>query len=192
MSKQTQDTVAGNGAAAGTNGHAAVPQPEQAGSLHTLSAYVANKPGVLARIAQVFARRAYNIESLVVSQAKDGDFSRMTIGASGDPEGLDQIIKQVNKLVDVVRCHDHTFDNAVVKELVMVKIACNPGQRTEALQLAQHFRCETEDLTESSMIIRGTGGSEKMDAMIRMVAKFEIIEIVRTGKVVMARGDGLT
>jgi acetolactate synthase-1/3 small subunit len=186
MSK-TSDTQNGTTAIAASAG-----RPADGGRLHTLSAYVANRPGVLARIAQAFARRGYNIESLVVSPARDGHYSRMTIGASGDPQGLDQIIKQVYKLVDVVRCHDHTFDNAVAKEMVMIKIACTTEQRTEALQLATHFGCTTEDLTESSMIIMGTGGSEKLDAMVNLMAKFKIIEIVRTGKVVMARGEVLT
>ena len=91
-------------------------------SMHTLSVYVANKPGALARIAQVFARRGFNIESLVVSPAVDGNFSRMTISCSGDPEGLDQIIKQLAKLIDVLQCIDHTFDESVMKEMGLIKI----------------------------------------------------------------------
>lgn len=172
------------------NGRAAGPTEEQ--PVHTLSALVANKPGVLARIAQVFARRAYNIESLVVSPARDGVYSRMTIGASGDPHGLDQIIKGVNKLVDVIHCFDHTFDRAVVQELALVKIACASDQRTEALQLCDHFDCSTEDLTEQSMILKCAGSSEKVDALLGMLNKFGIIEMVRTGKVVMARGGEVT
>lgn len=161
-------------------------------TIHTLSALVANKPGVLARIALVFARRGFNIESLVVSPSKDGDYSRMTIGASGSEMGLDQIIAQVNKLVDVLHCYDHTFDNAVVKELALVKIAVGAGQRTEALQISQHFGCRTEDLTEDSMIVMATGETEKIDALIKMLTKFTIIEMVRTGKVVMVRSKGST
>ena len=88
--------------------------------IYTLSVSVSNKPGVLSRIAQVFARRAYNIDSLVVSSAVDGKFSRMTITAKGDPKGLDQIIKQVNKLVDVIDCIDHTEENAVIQELALI------------------------------------------------------------------------
>lgn len=162
------------------------------GALHTLSALVANKPGVLARIAQVFARRGFNIESLVVSPSKDGDYSRMTIGTTGAHGGLDQILAQVNKLVDVLHCYDHTFDNAVVRELALVKVAVGSGQRTEALQIAQHFGCKTEDLTEDSMIVMATGATEKIDALISMLRKFTITEMVRTGKVVMIRGQGST
>ena len=161
-------------------------------AIHTLSVYVANKPGVLARIAQCFARRGFNIESLVVSPAMDGQFSRMTIGASGNADGLEQIIKQVSKLIDVLRCVDHTGDNAVIKELAMVKIAVGPAERAEALQIGEHFGCKTVDLTETSMILMCTGNSDKLDALVRMLQKFRIIELVRTGKVVMARGDVMT
>lgn len=164
----------------------------QNGSIHTLSALVANKPGVLARIAQVFARRGFNIESLVVSPSKDGDYSRMTIGASGSEQGLSQIIAQVNKLVDVLHCYDHTFDNAVVRELALIKVAVGPEERTEALQIAQHFGCKTEDLTQESMIVMATGATEKIDALVKMLRKFSIVEMVRTGKVVMVRGEAST
>jgi len=165
---------------------------ENGSDIHTLSVYVANKPGVLARIAQTFARRGYNIESLVVSPAMDGKFSRMTIGARGSREGLEQIIKQVAKLIDVLRCIDHTGDNAVVKELALIKISVDSAGRTEALQIGEHFGCKTVDLTPISMILMGTGNSEKIDALIGMLEKFRLIELVRTGKVVMSRGEGLT
>ncbi|MCS6770523.1 MAG: acetolactate synthase small subunit [Kiritimatiellae bacterium] len=168
------------------------PHIAQSTGLHTISVYVANKPGVLARIAQVFARRGYNIESLVVSPAMDGNFSRMTIGLSGSPEGMEQIIKQTSKLIDVLRCTDHTDDNAVVKELALVKVRVGAEQRAEVLQIGEHFGCKTVDLTETSLILQCTGNSEKIDALIGMLGKFRIIELVRTGKVLMARGDGLT
>lgn len=160
--------------------------------VHTLSVYVANKPGVLARIAQVFARRGYNIESLVVSPALDGTFSRMTIGLSGDPAGLEQIIKQTSKLIDVLRCVDHSDDQAVIKELALVKVGVEASQRAEALQIAEHFGCKTVDLSDHSMIVQCTGNSEKVNALVDMLRKFRIIELVRTGKVLMARGEGLT
>jgi acetolactate synthase-1/3 small subunit len=159
---------------------------------HTLSVYVANKPGVLARIAQVFARRAFNIDSLVVSPASDGLYSRMTIEAKGSAEGLDQVIKQVNKLVDVLHCFDHTGENTVVRELALAKIACTPDQRSEALQVVEHFGCKTVDLTETSMIVMVTGPSDKVDACLGMLVRFRVIELVRTGKVVMARGSEST
>lgn len=171
---------------------AAAPSINPARIIHTLSVYVANKPGVLARIAQCFARRGFNIESLVVSPAMDGHFSRMTIGVSGNPDGLDQIVKQVSKLIDVLRCVDHTAGEAVIKELAMVKIAVGGGERAEALQIGEHFSCKTVDLTETSMILMCTGNCEKIEAMIAMLKKFKVIEFVRTGKVVMARGEQMT
>ncbi len=161
-------------------------------SLHTLSVFVANKPGVLARIAQVFARRGFNIESLVVSAAIDGSFSRMTVGVRGDPERLAQIIAQLNKLVDTLHCLDHTGEDAVVRELALVKIACKAEERSEALQIVEHFNCKTVDLTDTSMIISASGDSDKVDAFVRMISKFKVVEQVRTGKVVMARGDKMT
>ena len=160
--------------------------------IHTLSVYVSNKPGVLARIAQVFARRGFNIESLVVSPAMDGKFSRMTIGVSGNPGMLDQIIKQVSKLIDVITCRDHSDDEAVVRELALVKILCGPDRRSEALQVVEHFACKTVDLTDTSMIIMATGASDKVDAFINMMEGFNVVELVRTGKVLMVRGDQAT
>ena len=161
-------------------------------ALHTISIYVANKPGVLARIAQVFARRGFNIDSLVVSPSKDGAFSRMTVTVLGASEGLEQIMRQTCKLIDVIHCTDHTGDNAVVRELALVKITVSGDQRTEALQISEHFGCKTVDFSPTSIIIMATGDSDKVDACIRMLAQFEIVELIRTGKVVMARGGGET
>ncbi|MEN7973238.1 MAG: acetolactate synthase small subunit [Verrucomicrobiota bacterium] len=161
-------------------------------AMHTLSVYVSNKPGALARIAQVFARRGFNIESLVVSPAIDGHFSRMTITCSGDPEGLDQIIKQMMKLVDVLHCIDHTYDKSVMKEMGLVKISVDAEGRSEALQIAEHFGCKTVDLTPESMILQVVGDPAKIDALEEMIQKFRIVELVRTGKVVMSRGQEMT
>jgi len=162
------------------------PAPEKT---HTLSVHVSNKAGVLMRICQVFARRGYNIDSLVVSQGRDSRFSRMTIGLSGDPEGLEQIIKQVNKLIDVIHCAEHDASDSVTREMVLIKVAADAQQRTEILQVVGHFGGKTVDLTETSLILMIQGASDKVDAAMRMLGKFEIIETVRTGKVVMARGE---
>ena len=157
---------------------------------HTLSMYVTNQPGVLMRICQVFARRAYNIDSLVVSQGRDPAFSRLTLGISGDPAGLDQIVKQCNKLVDVIHCSEQTSSEAVVRELVLIKVKLDSTERrTELLQIVEHFGGKTVDLTETSMVIRIEGASDKVDAAIRLLVNYDIIETVRTGKVVEARGE---
>ena len=159
------------------------------GGTHTLSILVNNAPGVLMRICQVFSRRAFNIDSLVVSQGRNADFSRMTIGISGDPKGLDQIIMQVSKLIDVIHCSEHTLDDAVTKEMILIKITCSPSERSQALQITEHFGGKTVDLTPVSMIVMINGDSPKLDAAVGMFSQFEIIETVRTGKIVMARGE---
>lgn len=163
--------------------------PAARGAMHTLSILVNNEPGVLMRICQVFSRRGFNIDSLVVSEGRNADFSRMTIGLSGDPKGLSQIIMQVNKLIDVIHCAEHDATDAVVKELVLVKFLANDDQRTQALQIIEHFDGKTVDLTPTSMIALITGNSSEIDAAITMLSKFQIIETVRTGKVVMATGE---
>ncbi|MEI7928795.1 MAG: acetolactate synthase small subunit [Verrucomicrobiales bacterium] len=162
------------------------------GPTHTLSILVNNEPGVLMRICQVFSRRGFNIDSLVVSEGRNANFSRMTIGVSGDPKGLEQIIMQVNKLIDVIHCSEHNTEDAVVKELIMVKFLADDTQRTQALQIIEHFGGKTVDLTPTSMIALISGNSSKIDAAVAMFSQFEIIETVRTGKVVMARGEQAT
>jgi acetolactate synthase-1/3 small subunit len=156
---------------------------------HNLSIYVANRPGALARIAQTFSRRGFNIESLVVSPGASGDFSRMTITAKGDAAGLEQIIMQCSKLVDVLACREHSDEEVVAREMALVKVATEPSQRGEILQIADHFRAKTVDLSDKSMVLEATGSSEKLDAMVDLLRKYKIIELVRTGKVIMARGE---
>ncbi|WP_395741305.1 acetolactate synthase small subunit [Prosthecobacter sp.] len=157
-------------------------------NIHTLSVMVNNQPGVLGRICSVFSRRGFNIESLVVSQTRDPRFSRMTIGISGHPEGLSQIILQVSKLIDVIHCIEHTDRDAVAKEMVLIKVAASASERTEILQIIEHYNGKTVDLQEDSLIALISGNTDKLDAAVRLLTKFEIVETVRTGKVVMARG----
>lgn len=163
--------------------------PPDSSKLHTLSVYVNNQPGVLARIAQCFSRRAYNIDSLVVSHGRDARFSRMTIGVIGDPKILNHIIQAVSKLIDVIHCFEHTESDSVVREMALVKLAASAAQRTEILQIIDHFGGKTVDLTESSIITMIAGNSTKVDAAVRLLSAYEIIETIRTGKVVMARGE---
>ena len=162
-------------------------------SSHTLSVFVNNSPGVLMRITQVFARRGFNIDSLVVSEGRDDRFSRMTIGITGSSNGLEQIIKQVSKLIDVIHCVRHNADDSIVRELLLVKLVITDTEsRTAALQIIGHFSGKTVDLTPTSMIAMLSGETSKLDAATRMFSDFEIIETVRTGKVVMARGASTT
>jgi acetolactate synthase-1/3 small subunit len=157
-------------------------------AIHTISLYVNNKPGVLVRVALVFARRGFNIESLVVSSSAEGEFSRMTITCSGDLETLEQIIKQLAKLVDVVHAIDHTGDDAYETEIALVKIRSPLDRRTQVLQIAEHFNAKVVDYGEESLVLRVYGSSEKLDALIELLRSFGIAELVRSGKVLMARG----
>ena len=159
---------------------------------HNLSVYVANRPGVLARVAQVFSRRGYNIDSLVVSPSVNGHYSRMTITAKGSREGLDQVIRQLSKLIDVLRCVEHIGQDSVVKEMALIKLGVGQEDRTAVLQIAQHYGAKTVDLTDESIVLLCTGNSDKLDSMIEMLGRYPLVELVRTGKVVMARGAEAT
>jgi acetolactate synthase-1/3 small subunit len=156
--------------------------------VHTLSLYVNNKPGVLVRVALVFARRGYNIESLVVSPAARGDFSRMTITCSGDRETLEQIIKQLAKLVDVVHAIDHTGDDSYETEIALLKLESRLDQRTEILQIAEHYGAKVVDYGSESLMLRVYGDSEKLDAFLALLGPLGLTELVRSGKILMARG----
>ena len=156
---------------------------------HTISLFVANKPGVLVRIAILFSRRGYNVESLVASPAMQGQFSRITITAQGDPETLDQIVRQLNKLVDVLHATEHMQADVIERELAMVKFRADAEERTEILQITDHFGAKTMDMTEGAMMVQIVGGTGKVDSFLSMIAKFGIIEVVRTGKIWIARGE---
>jgi len=158
----------------------------------TIGLLVNDRPGVLVRIAPVFSRRGYNIESLVVSPANVADTSRMTITSSGPEEVLHQILLQLNKLVNVIHARDHSMDEAVTRELALFKVGCSPAERTEVLQLAEIFRGKAIDISDSTITLETTGTTEKINALASMLAKFDLREMVRTGKVVMARGDEVT
>jgi acetolactate synthase I/III small subunit len=169
------------------------PTPTPSLPLHTISALVRNQPGVLVRVALVFARRGFNIESLVVSgDPGSKDFSRMTITCSGDPDTLEQIIKQVAKLVDVVRAIDHTGQSNVESEIALIKFKAGLRDRTEILQVAEHYQAKVVDCTASSLILRVTGASEKLDSIIDLLRPFGLVELVRSGKILMTRGPEIT
>ena len=156
--------------------------------LHTISLFVRNKPGVLVRVALVFSRRGFNIESLVVSPGKTDDFSRMTITSSGDPETLEQVVKQLAKLVDVVHAIDHTGQAVIDVEIGLFKVKVPLDDRTALLQLVEHYNGKVVDYAQDSIIVRVSGNSEKLDAFEALLGQWEILELVRSGKIVMARG----
>jgi len=163
--------------------------PVPSAPLHTLSILVRNKPGVLVRVALVFARRGYNIESLVVSaDVTNGEFSRMTMTCSGDPETLEQIIKQVTKLIDVVHAFDHTGQFVYETEVALVKIQCKLSDRTEILQIAELYSAKVVDYGVDSLIVRIVGAHEKIDVFLSLLRNYQIVELVRSGKILMTRG----
>jgi len=155
---------------------------------HTITALVENRPGVLARVAGLFARRGYNIESLAVSITDDPTVSRMTIVVSGDEQTLEQINKQLNKLIDVIKVVDYTGTPVVDRELALIKVTAEPERRTEIMQIVDIFRAKIIDVSERTFTVEVTGSSEKIDAMERLFQPFGIVEMVRTGRIVMARG----
>ena len=161
-------------------------------AIHTISLFVNNKPGVLVRVALVFSRRAFNIESLVVSPAAEGRFSRMTITCSGASEDLEQVVKQLAKLVDVVHGIDHTGDESYEVEIALVKLECPLDQRTQILQIAEHYKARVVDYGAESLMLQAYGSSEKLDALIDLLRPFTLSELVRSGKLLMARGKRVT
>jgi acetolactate synthase-1/3 small subunit len=160
--------------------------------LHTIALLVRNAPGVLVRVAMVFSRRGYNIESLVVSPGARSGFSRMTVTCSGDPSILEQMINQLAKLVDVVHALDHTTSDRFETEIALIKIRCSGDSRREVLEIAEHFNAKVVDYAFESVILRVFGGSEKLDAMITLFPEGKIVELVRSGKIVMARALEVT
>jgi acetolactate synthase-1/3 small subunit len=160
--------------------------------IHTISLFVNDKPGVLVRVALVFSRRGYNIESLVVSPAARGGFSRMTITCSGDPGTLEQIIKQLAKLVDVVHAVDHTNQATIETEIALLKIVCNLEERTQLLQIAEQFNARVVDYGTDSLVLRVYGSSEKLDALLLLLQPYHVSELVRSGKILMTRGGKVT
>ena len=159
---------------------------------HTISIYVTNKPGVLMRVSEVFARRGYNIDSLVVSAGADSSYSRMTITAKGPVETLKHILQKLANLVDVLNAKERPEKDTIQREFAMIKISPEKKDRTELWQLLEHFKAITLDYTEKSLVIQVTGSTQKLDAFVDLLQKFKVLEIVRTGKMIIARGNNPT
>ncbi len=162
-------------------------------SLHTISVLVENQPGVLARVAHVFARRGFNLESLAVSRTEDPTVSRMTIVVAGDDDAFLQMGKQIFKLIDVIKVIDHTRADLVGREMALIKLrAADASTRGEILAIANEYRARIVDLSDDTMMIEATGDSPRIDAMQKLLQKFEILELVRTGLIVLVRGEKQT
>ncbi|NCO42124.1 MAG: acetolactate synthase small subunit [Armatimonadetes bacterium CG_4_10_14_3_um_filter_66_18] len=159
---------------------------------HTLSVLVENKPGVLARVAGLFARRGFNIESLAVSETEDPDTSRMTIVVSGPPRTLEQISKQLYKLIDVIKVFDYTDAAVVERQLALIKVRCTKETRSEIIQITDIFRAQIVDMSPESITVEVTGNTRKIAAVRNLLEQFGILEMVGTGSVVLVRGLQLT
>ena len=155
---------------------------------HTLAILVENKPGVLTRVAGLFSRRGFNIESLAVGVTENKDISRITILVSGDDNVLEQVQKQLNKLIDVIRVSDIPAEESVNRELALIKVGVDSTTRAEVMQIVNIFRAKIVDVGIKSLVIEVTGDESKINAIEQLLRQFGIKEMVRTGKIAMNRG----
>ncbi|ABK13913.1 MAG: acetolactate synthase small subunit [Methanothrix sp.] len=156
---------------------------------HTIAVIVENKPGVLTRISGLFSRRGFNIESLSVGATDNPAYSRMTISVEGDDVVLEQVVKQLSKLINVIRVSRLDPQESVERELAIIKVSANKDTRSEIMQIVSVFRARIIDVSPRSLIIEVTGDEKKVDALQQMLRQFGIKEMARTGKVSMVRGS---
>jgi acetolactate synthase-1/3 small subunit len=156
---------------------------------HTFVVHVEDKPGVLNRVASLFRRRAFNIESLTVGHTETADVSRMTIVVDTDANGARRLEANLYKLVNVLRVTDLTGQSAVIRDLTLIRVAASHQTRTHVMQLVDTFRARVVDVSPDSLIIEATGTEEKVDGLLAVLRPFGVLEMVRTGRVAMARGQ---
>ena len=162
------------------------------GRRHILSILVQNKPGVLTRIAGLFARRGFNIDTLAVGPTEDPDISRVTLTVDGAVHPIDQVTKQLHKLINVIKIRDLEPTETVARELALFKISADGASRAEVMQMVEIFRGKIIDVAKRSVIVEVTGSWEKIEAFERMVRPFGLIEMARTGEIAISRGRGET
>jgi len=155
---------------------------------HTIAVLVENKFGVLSRVAGLFSARGYNIESLSVGETLDPTVSRMTIVVRGDEFVIEQVMKQLHKLIDVIKVNDLTDDSHVERELVLVRVNAEPQHRAEILRVGDIFRAKVVDVTPTTFVLEATGEEGKIEALLELLRPMGIQEVVRTGKVAITRG----
>ena len=155
---------------------------------HNIAVIVENKSGVLTRIAGLFSRRSFNIDSLSVGATDNPEYSRMTITVQGDRDVLEQVIKQLSKLINVIRVSEMDPSESLDRELAVIKVSVDRENRSEIMQIVNIFRARIIDVSQRSMIIEVTGDEEKVDAIVQLLRQFGIKELARTGKVSMLRG----
>ncbi|MDI6735976.1 MAG: acetolactate synthase small subunit [bacterium] len=155
---------------------------------HTISVLVENKFGVLARVSGLFSGRGYNIDSLCVAETDDPTMSMMTIVTHGEDKIIEQIEKQLNKLIDIIKVTDLTKEEHVERELVLIKVSTENGRRAEIMEIVDIFRAKIIDVGQKSMTVETTGDEDKLNALINLLKPFGIKEIARTGKIALGRG----
>jgi acetolactate synthase-1/3 small subunit len=158
--------------------------------LHTFAVYVDNKPGVLNRVASLFRRRAFNIESLTVGHTETADVSRMTVVVDTDEYGARRLEANLYKLVPVRRVDNITTKPAIERDLALIKIAVSGESRTHVMQLVDVYRARVVDVSADSLVVETTGTQDKIESLVEVLRPFGIIEIVRTGLIAMVRGTG--
>ncbi|GMV85394.1 MAG: acetolactate synthase small subunit [Dehalococcoidia bacterium] len=159
---------------------------------HTVVAIVEDKPGVLMRVASLFRRRGFNIESLTVGYSESPGLSRMTIVVDGASAPVEQVEKQLYKLIDVVKVTDLSNEDMVARELAMLKVRCNNVNRHELLDIANVFRADVVDIATNSIILQVVGDEDKIDGLVKMCEPYGIRELSRTGRIAMVRGAKTT
>jgi acetolactate synthase-1/3 small subunit len=160
----------------------------QTSAQHTITVLVDNKPGVLSRVSGLFSRRGYNIESLAVSITENPELSRMTLVVNGDEGEVEQITKQLHKLIEVSKVQDYINIPIIARELALIKVNALVENRTALLQLVEVFRGRVIDMSEKTFVIELTGAGDKIDAFEKLLEPYGIRELVRTGRIAMARG----
>ena len=156
---------------------------------HTLSVLVENKPGVLARVSGLFSRRAFNIHSLAVGPTEHPEISRITVVVDVEELPLEQVTKQLNKLVHVLKIVELDRDRSVQRELALIKVRADARQRTDVLQVVDLFRAHVVDVTTDALIIEAVGTPDKLDALLAALAPHDVREIVQSGTVAVGRGS---
>jgi acetolactate synthase-1/3 small subunit len=159
------------------------------GSLHTISVLVEDRPGVLTRVAGLFAARGFNIDSLAVGPTEERGLSRMTLVVNVESKPLEQVSKQLNKLINVIKILEHEPGEAVERELMLVKVRAAGEARPRVIEIAEIFRARALDVTHKTITLEGTGTPDKLEALLELLQDFGIVELARTGRIALARGD---
>jgi acetolactate synthase-1/3 small subunit len=158
-------------------------------SVHTLSVLVEDKPGVLTRVAGLFAARGFNIDSLAVGPTEDRGLSRMTIVVNVESKTLEQVTKQLNKLINVIKILEHEPDATVERELALIKVRAEGEARARIMEICDVFRVSVADITHQTLTIEASASPKKLEAFVELLEDFGIVELARTGRVALGRGD---